>query len=163
MTSFREGCKKSHCPVEAGGISHPSVCIWNGRVQDRRGQVHNICARKKIPPCFVRSRSQSIAVSGGGCASRPGSQHNRRRRRKCCVTHYTLQARWWARGLPSGLPSARLHRPSPSGIDHSHTAPALTERTPKSCFAFFAVLSPTPAALSFSMTSRWGFGPSERS
>lgn len=143
----------------------PSLRLYLERTCSRPGGVRytTFAPAKRYRHALFAPRSQSITVSGGGCAARPGSRHNRRRRRKCCVTHYTLQARWWARGLPSGLPSGRRHRPSPSGIDQSHTAPALTERTPKSCFAFFAVLSPTPAVLSFSMTSRWGFGPSERS
>ena len=162
MCRSRKDVRSHSVPFKGGRLS-PSDCIIYGR-DPRPGVVRYTTLRpQKIPPCSVRSRSRTMTVSGCGCAARSGSRHNRRRRRKCCVTHYTLQARWWARGLPSGLPFGRRHPSSLSGKAQNHMVPCLTERTPMSCFAFFAVLSPTPAVLSLSMISRWGFGPSERS
>ena len=157
-------------------ISHPFlrlVTLVGRPTENGSGAVHNSVPCEDGLVLFSPRRArQAFTHPAPGCAARlpalaaqlPPHRKNRRffLRRLSCVTHYTLQARWWAsRSLwtPLKTPHRRVmlrhHHPlSAFGKDQNHTEPCFTDRIASNAFAFFAVLSPMPALRSRSTTSR---------
>lgn len=175
-------------------LRHPDLpffgwFFYRGLARDGGASVHSKlpCEDAVLLCSLPRSQTKLPSAVSVCCSLSGGSQHNCRRtgkisdfsfRRACCVTHYTLQTRWWARRSPltpkkrrfgvkkdcAYSPAPPLFAPSPPhDKDQNHCAPCFTDCIARSALAFFAVLSLTPASSIRSMISRCAFGPSARS
>ena len=107
----KEGCKNAQCIVAASRPSFFGWFFYRGLAGDGGASVHSKlpCEDAVLLCSLPRSQTKPPSAVSVCCSLSGGSQHNCRRtgkisdfsfRRACCVTHYTLQTRWWARRSP---------------------------------------------------------------
>ena len=107
-------------------LRHPDLpffgwFFYRGLAGDGDASVHSKlpCEDDVLLCSLPRSQTKSPSAVSMCCSLSGGSQHNCRRtgkifdfsfRRACCVTHYTLHTRWWARRSPLTPLKAALRR-----------------------------------------------------
>ena len=105
------GCKNAQCIVAASRPSFFGWFFYRGLARGGGASVHSKlpCEDGGLLCSLPRSQTKPPSAVSVCCSLSGGSQHNCRRtgkisdfsfRRACCVTHYTLQTRWWARRSP---------------------------------------------------------------